>query len=264
MAAAKGKAAATAGKGPATTAVAKKAGTAVGSPGKPMGRGFEEADSDSFAIPFLAMLQKVTPQADPDSDSYIKGAKAGMFMNTVTLALYESVEIIPCAYQRRFNRWAPRDAGGGFKGQFMPSAVPGLEASGTIKADEDGRWFFSGPDGSINEKKCDTLTDTRMHYCLQVLEDGTTTGVLVSLSRSQVKTSKKWMSLMQNRGGDMFATVYVCVPKSEENDKGTWKGWDIQVSREAEAEEAQAGELFYASVSAGHVKVKMEGVAADD
>ena len=232
--------------------------TVPASPRAPMGRGFEEADADSFAIPFLALLQKSTPWADPDDAAYIKGAKAGMFINTVTLELFEEVEVIPCAYQRRFNRWAPRDAGGGFKGTFQPSAIPQMEAAGKIAQDDDGRWYFALPDGSINDKKCDILTDTRMHYCLQVLRDGSMTNVLVSLSRTQLKKSKGWMTLMQTRGGDMWDTAYLSGSKLEENDKGKWMGWVINVSRDTDNDEKTAAESFYDSVQSGVVKVKME------
>ncbi len=222
-----------------------------------LGRGFEEADADSFAIPFLAVLQKLSPQADPDDPAYVKGAKPGMFINTVTLQLFDEVEIIPCAFQRRFNRWAPRDAGGGFKGMFLPSAIAGLEASGQIKANEDGRWFFPQPDGTINEKKCDILTDTRMHFCQQVMDDGSLQPVLISLSRTQLKKSKQWMTAMQQRGGDMFSTVYSARTKDEENDKGKWKGWVIAPSREAEANEVGTCASFYESVAKGAIKVDM-------
>lgn len=232
--------------------------------GKPMGRGFEEADAEAFAIPFLAVLQKLTPQADPDAEEYIKGAKPGMFMNTVTLELYESVSIIPCAYQRRFNRWAPRDAGGGFKGSFMPSVIPGMEASGVIKANEDGRLYYPLPDGAINDKKCDTLTDTRMHFCQLVQADGALAPVLVSLSRTQLKKSKQWMMLMQSRGGDMFSTVYSLDTRQEENDKGKWYGVAITVERDASEGERATCEVFYASISAGKVQVKMDNASGDE
>lgn len=224
----------------------------------PMGRGFEEADAESFAIPFLSVLQKLSPQADPDDPAYVKGAKPGMFINTVTQELFDEVTIIPCAFQRRFNRWATREAGGGFKGMFLPSAIAGMEASSVIKQSEEGRWFFPLPDGTINEKKCDILTDTRMHFCQLVDGDGGMTGVLVSLSRTQLRKSKGWMTLMQQRGGDMWDTAYVCSTKDEENDKGKWKGWVIAVERETTAEEREASEAFYVSVQSGAVKVKMD------
>lgn len=239
--------------------VQKPVSTAVSTQVRPgVGRGFEEADSDAYAIPFLAMLQKTSPWADPDDPAYIKGAKAGMFINTVTLEIFNSVDLIPCVYQRRFNRWAPRDAGGGFKGTFQPSAIPKMEANSEIKQNEEGRWYFPLPDGQINENKCDILTDTRMHYCLQVFADAPPTNVLVSLSRTQLKKSRNWMMLMQTRGGDMWENVYKGTSKQEENDKGKWAGWVITLDRDSEAEERELAERFYESVQAGAVRVKMD------
>lgn len=229
------------------------------------GRGFEEADVDAFSIPFIAILQKSSPQADKDDPAYVKGAAPGMFINSVTLDLFSEIELVSCAYQRRFNRWAPRDAGGGFKGMFLPSAIAGLEANGTIKPDEEGiRLFFPMPDGSINEKKCDILTDTRMHYCLLPEGDGKMAQVAASFSRTQLKKSKGWMTLMQTRGGDMFGTVYKCTTKKEENDKGSWYGWVITAERPATPEEVKAAENFYTAVTAGKVKVKMESEPATE
>lgn len=230
---------------------------------KPMGRGFEEADAESFAIPFLAVLQKSSPQADPDDAAYIKGAKAGMFINTVTLDLFEEVEIIPCAFRRQFNRWAPRDAGGGFKGMFKPALIAPMEAEGKIVPDEDGRLYFPMPDGSINEKRCDILTDTRMHFCLLVTDDGEPQPVLISLSRTQLKKSKQWMTLMQQRGGDMYGAVYKCSTKMEENDKGKWHGWVISAERETTEEEQLTASNFYESVVSGNVQIKMDDSARD-
>lgn len=238
--------------------VAVKKTTAVSTNVKaPMGRGFEEADADSFAIPFLSILQTLSPQCDKDEDRYIKGAEPGMFINTVTNELFEEVEIIPVAYQRRFNRWAPRDSGGGFKGVYLPSAIAGLEGAGTIALSEEGRWFFTMPDGSINEKKSDLLTDTRLHFCLMVGEESLSP-VLVTMSRTQLKKSKNWMSLMKNRGGDMFSTVYSAKTIAEENDKGKWKGWAIDVEREPTKDEIAEAANFYTSIVAGKVQVKMD------
>src|SRR5215207_5859746 len=63
------------------------------------GKGMEGADKDSFAIPFLSILQGLSPQMDPDSG--IPGAKLGMIVNTVTNELYSTLKVVPVAFQRR-------------------------------------------------------------------------------------------------------------------------------------------------------------------
>lgn len=64
------------------------------------GAGLEGTDRDSFAIPFLTVLQPTSPQLET-----IEGAKAGGLINTVTNTLYaDGVTIIPCSFQRRWVR----------------------------------------------------------------------------------------------------------------------------------------------------------------
>ncbi|HET8689559.1 MAG TPA: hypothetical protein VFM18_23360, partial [Methanosarcina sp.] len=60
------------------------------------GMGMEGADKTSFAIPFLTMLQGLSPQVES-----VEGAKPGKFINTITNELFDEVLVIPCAYQRR-------------------------------------------------------------------------------------------------------------------------------------------------------------------
>ena len=43
------------------------------------GAGFEGATAEDFSIPFITILQKMSPQCDEDSDGYVDGAKPGMF-----------------------------------------------------------------------------------------------------------------------------------------------------------------------------------------
>ena len=61
------------------------------------GRGMEEADKDSYAIPFLAILQGLSPQIES-----VEGARPGMICNTITNELFKECLVIPCYYQRRF------------------------------------------------------------------------------------------------------------------------------------------------------------------
>ncbi len=75
------------------------------------GSGMEGTDSESFAIPFLMVLQKGSPQVDEAAGEAIEGAKAGMLFENVTSRMFDGkvgVNIVPCAYRRVFLRWGPR------------------------------------------------------------------------------------------------------------------------------------------------------------
>lgn len=232
-----------------TTAVAEAKNTAVGFPidfAADAGMGMEGADKSSFAIPFITMLQGLSPQLET-----VDGAKPGKFINTITNDLFDEVIVIPCAFQRRFLRWSPRSSGGGYKGEYNPievetNKVPGMSIHG-------GVYLMDVPPGAnpFDPKGAplyDHLSDTRNHFVLYKTPTGSWQPALVSLSSTQIKKSKRWMSLIQ--GVEMeaqgrrfnppsFSSMYRLKPVKEENAKGSW--WGMEISR---VDFVQDGELY--------------------
>lgn len=85
--------------------------------GEDGGAGFENQTSSDYSIPFLGVLQQMSPQVSDPSDGGIDGARPGMIFNTVTGELYpakEGLEFVPSLTQHVFVEWVPRDSGGGF------------------------------------------------------------------------------------------------------------------------------------------------------
>lgn len=85
---------------------------------KDSGAGVSGMGMDDVAVPYLYILQQMSPQVDPDNDAYVEGAKPGMFYNNVNEEIYEGREngiiVIPCAYERKYVEWVDRDSGGGY------------------------------------------------------------------------------------------------------------------------------------------------------
>ena len=244
----------------ASTAVAAAANTAVGMAmdfSADAGMGTEGADKDSFAIPFLSVLQPLSPQVADGVD----GAKPGKFINSVTGEMTDEVMFVPVAFQRRFLRWQPREKGGGYKGEFAPSAVETGTVEGLVKGD-DGRYYIGG----TNPKEHDQLKDTRNHFVLIVREDGSWTQALVSMSSTQIKVSKRLLSRIQGiqmkgPNGQMFTPpsfshIYKAKSVKQSNDMGTWFGWDIEMAGLVQdADLYAAAKTFHAQIVAGKVDI---------
>ena len=235
------------------------------------GGGMEGASQESFAIPFLSVLQKGSPQVDEASGATIEGARQGMFYENVTGRLFDGktgVTIVPAAYRRVFLRWAPKGNGGsGFKGELMAEEVAALRASGKI-VDLDGKLFFPLADGTVNPMKCDRVADVRNHYVLLLNEDGSWTQALLSLGSTQIKKSKMLMSALAAvslpgaRGRYTPATYankvrVTTIPES--NDKGSWMGIRFELAGQVTANDLYtAGKQFNESVRKGSVEAKYE------
>lgn len=215
------------------------------------GKGTEEADKDSFAIPFLAVLQGLSPQLES-----VDGARPGMIINTITNELFKECHVIPCYYQRRFLRWAKREDGGGLKGEYSPAEVETGKIEG-VERDVTGRYTIDG----------DELKDTRSHFVLFKNAAGIWSPALLSLSSTQIKKSKRWMSRIQGievrlpDGSTMnppsFSHIYRVSTCKEENNKGSWYGVNIELDGMVDdAALYQKARAFHDSVSKGEVEVQ--------
>lgn len=242
------------------------------------GQGMEGAGQESFAIPFLSILQKGSPQVDEASGQAIEGAKAGMFFENVTgrmMSGKDGIILVPCSYKREFLRWASRDNGGGLKGVYEPEVVADMRAKGQI-VELDGRLYAPEPDGSVNPAKSDRYNDTRNHYVLIVdQESGAWTEALFSLTSTQIKKSKMLMSALasvklKNGAGQMFtpptfANFVRATTIGESNDKGTWFGVKFELAGQVDRPEVYAAaKAFHANIAKGGVQVKYEETQAPE
>lgn len=230
------------------------------------GAGMENTDRESFAIPFLAVIQKTSPQVDKDTDQYIKGVEAGDLLLTSSNEVFkdeDGVDVVFCGYRRVFLRWAPLDEGGGFKGEIPVEEVAVMRSKGKV-IEEDGHLFADNGD---------IVADTRIHYVLVVREDGTFTPAVMSLKSTQIKKSKMLMTQIQSyvakdSNGKSFTPpsfghVFHAETVAESNDKGSWRGWKLTRTGFVEdAELFNAAIEFHKTVVNEGVKVNYEAEAA--
>lgn len=85
------------------------------------GDGYQDQGMDDVSIPYIAVLQALSPQV---AESTVDGAKAGMLFNTITEQLYpkEGVVFVPSLTEHVFVEWKPLAEGGGFVGVHQISS----------------------------------------------------------------------------------------------------------------------------------------------
>lgn len=213
------------------------------------GAGLEGADNGSFAVPFLAVLQGLSPALET-----VEGAKPGLLMNTVTNELMKEAIVIPCAFQRRYLRWDGA-ARGKYKGDLSPIDVETGKVVGATR-DDKGQWNIGD----------DILKDTRNHYVLVKSASGSWQPALLSLGSTQIKKSKRWLSRIQGielpgpngkpYNPASYSHVYKVTTLKEENDQGSWFGVTIDVvGPVTDAELYAKAKAFNKQVTAGMVVV---------
>ncbi len=183
-------------------AVATSTGLALGGyDADEIGSGFEDLTLADLTIPFLALLQSGSPQVKEDKGVYVPGAKAGMFMNTVSQELFDGkkgVKIIPVHRKHSFREWIPRDQGGGMVSEYSPNdprivALRKKTPFGGITI-EDATPFKKGGDEDEVEHEGNDIVETFVVFALIVRDNGSSEPVVMSFSSTQIKHYRKWMT----------------------------------------------------------------------
>lgn len=243
--------------------------------GADAGAGLNKAGAESFAIPFLKVLQSNSPEVDEAHAKFIKEARPGMILNTVTGELYdgkEGVEFIPCDFDRKQLRWAPRGSGASFRGEVTEAEAARLRADRKL-IDHEGRTYFVGEDGKVDDKRCDRLVDTRLHFGLALDKHRIPHQVLFSLTSTQIKKSKLFNSMQRERrinvGGvdkqlPSWANVYKITTVKESNDRGSWYGVHFTLVGPVPSKGMyDAGKAFHEAVQGNKVNVNYAEAAED-
>jgi len=191
--------------------------------GDDLGAGFEDTTSEDFALPFLGIVQDLTPAY---KDKLIEGVELGMFLNSATQELYsgeEGLKAVPCFRQRKFIEWVPRKSGGGYVGEYEPTDPV------VIKAKEESLEFGKYTVGAND------LVETYIAYWVLLNEKDEPIGqVVTSFKSMNIKKYKNFMTTanqirINGKPAPIFAHKYRLKTVSETKPGGTFFNWDIRL-----------------------------------
>lgn len=187
--------------------------------GSDFGEGVDEIDIRECGIPFLSVVQQLSDCMK--KATRIEGAEPGMFLNTGTQKLSDSVALVPAVRTHVYAVFKPREQGGGLLGYKQLDDPDVLDA---IENQEFGK--YKTPDG--NE-----LVETFLMYAIAIdAETSEPTGDLfvVPFKSTGIKRYKgivkrmKWTTIDagngQRRSPPMFAhrLLFTTVEESKGSD----------------------------------------------
>ena len=184
-------------------------------------------ETSELQIPFIRVIQALSPQIKKSDAAFIKGAEQGDLFNTVTGEVWkgeEGINVIPCYQEIKHLEFTPRDQGGGFVGE-LPAGDPNILKTTRQGAKE------TLPSG--NE-----LVKSDQHYCMVLNKDGSAQPAIVDMKSTQLKISRRWktqiaMQKIPDKNGVMrtpalFATIWNLKTVEESNDMGTWYNYTVE------------------------------------
>ena len=212
------------------------------------GLGFENVSANDVAIPYLKVLQALSPELR--GVTKIAGAEEGLIINTVTGVLMKEIRVIPCAFKKSYVEWTPREAGGGLVKEHSEESI--LDKTKKNERNQDVL------------AKGNLIVTTAYHYVL-VLSDGGFERALIAMSSTQLKKSRRWLGQMmalQVKVGDKsftpppFSHSYHLGTGMETKDANSWYGWLINDPVMVQDRGIyEAAKKFGQDVTAGLVKV---------
>jgi hypothetical protein len=178
-----------------------------------------------------------------------------MIFNSVTGDLYDGVkgiDVIPAFYKLEYVEWKDRGEGLGAPVKVYDSSS---DIMSSTKADANYRDRL--PNGNYIEK-------TMSHFVM--ITGDTPSTALISMTRTQLKISKKWNSMMSGiklKGKNglytpaSYSHIYKLKTTPMSNDKGNWFGWEVsKIGPVTNNGDYQQAKEFSANVSKGAVKVE--------
>jgi hypothetical protein len=202
------------------------------------GRGNENVEMSDYVIPRIEVVQALSPCLKSNDPSYIEDASQGDLYNSVTRELYgNAVTVIPVVFRKEYLVWKDRTKGGGFRGAY-PSMQ---EAQARIDGEKDG---------------ADLVTnETAQQFVLIVREDGTMDEAVVSMSKTKLKISRQWNSLIRINGNDRFSRTYVLSSTEDNNEKGDFYNFAVANAGFPTVEQYKRAESLFEAIASGARRV---------
>ena len=225
------------------------------------GQGVSSRQEDKF-YPLMGVLQKLSPQVDPDNAAYLEGARAGSIhlrnFEPPIVNGNEGVIVQPVYMYEEWVEWGPRERGGGMVSRFLkrPEGARCLDKT-------KNRWML----GENN------LQETRM-WVLNMYPHGSAAPITFILPcQSTLNTfARGWMTALGQQfepGGTvspLWRYMWKLVTKKRVNPQGEWYTFAAErLERVEDTARYQAGKNLNLVVKKAHEEGKQlaETVAPD-
>lgn len=203
--------------------------------------GFEEMTSDSFTIPFLNIVQSLTPIYQQENKS--ADIKLGAIYDSVSQEAYQKIRVIPVLFRRKWIEWKPRELGGGFV------AIHNDCPKEAVRGDKG----LVLPNGN-------KVNDTRQHYVLYQDHAGLFNAALISMKSTGIVTSQTWCTQMgrcremitgdkgiiTSRRQHMYERYYELSTMLRRKNADQWYAWNVKLLTEkVEGDFLKEAQAFY-------------------
>lgn len=220
--------------------------------------GFEFLGKEDLIVPRLALVQAQSNCIDPNNED---APKAGQFINTVTMEVYDSpVKIVPLVFRK-----AAILFGEELSDPMVCRSLDGIlgTPNGTCLQCDD---YYAAPWASDDPPACTELFET----AIALFDEEVPLPLILSMSRTGAKAAKQWRTTakyesVRNRM-PLFSQVYDVKSDYVQSEKGNYFKYIVERNSKVEAKWEKFMPLYEMLVgmyTEGKVTSDMDGENAD-
>lgn len=229
----------------------------------------EVLTQDDVSLPWIGILQSLSPQCVEGNPNYLENAKAGMFYAAVTGEMIkgknEGFDFIPVGYKVSYIEWITRVAGGGFVKEY--DVAEGVKAK---TARNENNIDIIQNDSPVG-KPGNQLNLTHTHFFLR-RKAGSLEPLVASMTSTQLKSSKNLNAMIQNNpfkiGSKMipirFGHVFKAGTLLRQKDQNSWYVWDFERVGDPTRDEVAYTKNFADGIKSGLHKVDHAASQSDE
>ena len=187
---------------------------------KSRNRGNENVTAKERTLARLRLLQQGSPEIKKSDDEYVVGAEEGMWHNSATGEVFESLYVMNLFFKIEYVIFDNNSIGAdGFVGAFesLDEAEDFLAST-----DEEDVKRLKGRDPIIRE--------SHEHFLMVIGDDGQPAGLVrLDCVKSRIKKSSLWNTQIDEKSrlksgnqADRFASVWLITSRNESNSQGKW------------------------------------------
>jgi hypothetical protein len=185
-----------------------------------------EMTSQDVALPYIYILQGLSPQTNPGRAEYVEGAVASMFYNNVSGEIFDGRTtgflFVPSYYERKLVEWVHRDNGGGWVADWP------IDSGVLQKTRPDDK-------GKPRLQNGNVVVETAYHYGLMLNPDSETwEQCVIAMKSSALKANRKWNNMIitskipnTDVQAPRFLFGYNLKTKMESKGENSWWNFDV-------------------------------------
>ena len=194
----------------------------------------EHLSKDDITLPYLQLLQALSPQCTKGQAEWIKGAKPSDVCDVSGNRVFRTKDdddnevtdltVMPIVFKSCYTEWIPRSQGGGFIHEWSVSDGESI----IVARNEAGQDIIqqNSPLGTPGNQ----LNRTHTHL-VYVVENDRFWPAVISMQATQLKPSRDWNRLVQEQTlpegqkAPRFFAFWNVTSALRTNDKGSWFLW---------------------------------------